>query len=51
LGSGIVQENLEYINEWLFDFLDSGALAECAMQGFIEAEKLGVFKIKKIIFR
>ncbi len=51
LGSGIVQENLGYTDQWLFDFLDSGALAECAMQGFIEAEKLGVFKIEKIIFQ
>ncbi len=49
LGSGISQENPVYAHQWLFDFLDSGRLAEAAMQGFIEAEKLGTLNIKKII--
>ncbi len=49
LGSGIPQENPNYANQWLFDFLDSGRFAEAAMQGFIEGEKLGVFNIQKII--
>lgn len=50
LGSGMIQENPEYTNQWLFDFLKSGYFAEAAMQGFVEAEKLGTFKIEKIIF-
>lgn len=49
LGAGILQENPRYTRQWLFDFLNSGRLAEAAMQGFIEVEKLGTFKIKKII--
>ncbi|MEA3453250.1 MAG: hypothetical protein U9Q96_02880 [Patescibacteria group bacterium] len=49
LGSGVLQENPVYTHEWLFDFLDSGRLAEAAMQGFIEAEKLGTLNIQKII--
>jgi len=49
LGSGIPQENPNYANQWFFDFLDSGRFAEAAMQGFIEGEKLGTFKIKEII--
>jgi hypothetical protein len=49
LGSGIPQENPNYANQWLFDFLDSGRFAEAAMQGFVEGEKLGIFNIKKII--
>ncbi len=49
LGSGVVQEDPRYTNQWLFDFLNSGRLAEAAMQGFIEAEKLGVLNIQKII--
>jgi len=49
LGSGIPQENPNYTNQWLFDFLDSGRFAEAAMQGFIEGEKLGIFNIQKII--
>jgi hypothetical protein len=51
LGSAIIQENPDYSDQWLFDFLNSGMLAECAMQGFVEAEKLGTFKIEKIIFK
>jgi UDP-N-acetylglucosamine:LPS N-acetylglucosamine transferase len=50
LGSGIIQENPDYADQWLFDFLNSGIFAECAMQGFVEAEQRGVFKIEKIIF-
>ncbi len=48
-GFGILQENPTYANQWLFDWLDKGYLAEAAMQGFIEGEKLGVYNIKKII--
>jgi len=49
LGSAIPQENPDYTVQWLFDFLESGWFAEAAMQGFIEAEKLGTLNIKKII--
>jgi len=45
-GFGISQENPNYIREWLFDWLDQGYLAESAIQGFIEGEKLGTFKIE-----
>lgn len=51
LGSGITQENPNYANQWLFDFLDSGRFAESAMQGFVEGEKLGTLNIEKIISR
>jgi len=48
-GFGIFQENPNYVGEWLFDWLNQGYLAEAAMQGFIEGEKLGTFKISRII--
>ncbi len=48
-GFGISQENPNYANQWLFDWLEQGYLAEAAMQGFIEGEKLGTFKIAKAI--
>ncbi len=48
LGSGTLQENPNYTEQWLFDYLSSGRLAEAAMQGFMEAEKLGVYNIQKI---
>lgn len=49
LGSGILQDNPNYIEEWLFDLLESGWLAEAAMQGFIEAEKMGTYNIGRIV--
>ncbi len=48
-GFGILQENPSYLEQWLFDWLKKGYLAESAMQGFVEGEKLGVFKILEII--
>ena len=48
-GFGLLQENPNYTKEWLFDWLEKGYLAEAAMEGFIEGEKLGTFKIEKII--
>lgn len=50
LGSGMAQENPNYADQWLFDFLDSGWFAEAALQGFIEGKKLGTFNIERIIF-
>jgi len=46
---GLSQENPKYTSQWLFDWLEHGYLAEAAMQGFIEGEKLGIFKISQII--
>ena len=51
IGSGVDAENIKYTNEWLFDWLKSGWLAEAAMQGFFEAPKYGTFNIEKIICR
>jgi hypothetical protein len=47
-GSGVLQENPKYANQWMFDYLNSGRFAEAAMEGFIEIEKMGVCNIKKI---
>lgn len=49
IGSGTFQEDPEYAHEWLFDWLDSGWLAEAAMQGFVEAPKYGLYNITKIV--
>ncbi len=48
-GFGIEIENLKYIKEWLFDFLNYGFLAEAAFRGYLEGEKLGIFKIETIL--
>ena len=48
-GFGLSQEDSNYTKEWLFDWVNRGYLAEAAMEGFIEGEKLGTFKISRII--
>ncbi|OGZ17735.1 MAG: hypothetical protein A2V72_02750 [Candidatus Nealsonbacteria bacterium RBG_13_37_56] len=51
IGSATAQEDPAYVNQWFFDYLNSGRLAEAAMQGFIEAEKKGVYNIQRVIFK
>jgi len=50
-GFGLEQENPRYVKQWLFDWLNQGYLAEAAMQGFIEGEKMGTFNIEKIALK
>jgi len=50
IGAGILQENPNYANQWIFDYLNSGRFAEAAIQGFLKAEKLGVYNIERICF-
>jgi len=49
MNSGIVQRNPKYTDQWFFDYLKRGMFAKAAFNGFIEAEKMGTFNIKKII--
>lgn len=48
-GFGDSQENPNHADQWIFDWLEKGYFAEHAMEGFVEGEKLGTIKIKKII--
>lgn len=47
--AGIRQENPDHTDQWLFDWLDNGRLAEAAWSGFLKARKLGVYKILEIL--
>lgn len=49
MGSGFKQEDPEYIHEWLYDWLNSGRLAEAAFEGFLEAPKMGTYNIEKVV--
>ncbi|MCX6722075.1 MAG: hypothetical protein NTY04_02710 [Candidatus Staskawiczbacteria bacterium] len=49
VGAGVSQENPKYTDQWLYDSLNSGDLAEVAMQGFMEIEKMGTYNIEKIV--
>jgi hypothetical protein len=50
-GFGIEEQDPEYINEWLFDWLDRGYFAEMAMNGFYKGERNGIKNIKRHIIR
>ena len=47
--AGIKQENPEYADQWLFELLKDGRLAEAAWSGFLKARKLCTYKIMEII--
>ncbi|MCU7494602.1 MAG: hypothetical protein HF314_01660 [Ignavibacteria bacterium] len=49
INAGIRQENPDYTDQWLFDFLNSGRLAEAAWSGFLKARKLGTYKILELL--
>jgi hypothetical protein len=49
IGAGIKQLNPEYLNEWLFDYLNKGLLAEAAWSGFLKVRKLGTYKILEVL--
>ncbi|MDD3032546.1 MAG: hypothetical protein PHX52_01560 [Candidatus Pacebacteria bacterium] len=50
-GFGISEQNPEYINDWLFDWIDRGFFAEMAMNGFIKGERNGIKNMKRNITR
>ncbi|MBI4215441.1 MAG: hypothetical protein HY602_01835 [Parcubacteria group bacterium] len=49
VGGGITQNDPRYVNEWLFDWLNSGWLAKAAMEGFLYAPKMGTYNIEAIL--
>lgn len=50
-GFGIEQQHPEYINDWLFDWINRGYFAEMAMNGFIKGERNGIRNIKRHIIK
>lgn len=51
MGSGFDQENLRYADEWLFDWLRTGWLAEAAMKGFMDAPRNGAYHVEEIVLK
>ena len=51
IGAGIDAQDPRYVDEWLFDWLKSGWLAEAAMQGFLDAPKMGTYHVEDIVLK
>lgn len=51
IGAGITQADPRYTHEWLFDYINSGWLAEAAMSGFLDGRQFGVHNIEDVVFR
>lgn len=51
IGSGVEQQDPRYVNEWLFDWLDSGWLAEAAMNGFLNAPRNGAYHMEEVVLK
>jgi hypothetical protein len=47
--SGFKQESPQYTDQWLFDMLHKGRLAEAAWAGFLKARKRGTYNIKEFL--
>lgn len=51
IGAGITQNDPRYTHEWLFDWVDSGWLAEASMSGFLDGRQFGVSNITDVVFK
>jgi len=51
IGAGLDAKSPKYVSEWLFDWIDSGWLAEAAMDGFLDAPKMGTYHIENLILK
>ena len=51
IGAGVDSQDPNYVDEWLFEWLDSGWLAEAAMEGFLDAPKMGTYHIENLILK
>ncbi|KKQ27745.1 MAG: hypothetical protein US42_C0006G0052 [Candidatus Magasanikbacteria bacterium GW2011_GWC2_37_14] len=51
IGAGVEQQDPNYTAEWLFDWLESGWLAQAAMSGFLNAPRNGAYHIEDIVLK
>ncbi|MFA5155743.1 MAG: hypothetical protein WC453_04970 [Patescibacteria group bacterium] len=49
IGAGLDSPDPAYVSEWLPDLLASGRLARLAVDGFLNAEKMGTYNIEKLL--
>lgn len=51
IGAGVEQEDPAYTHEWLFDWLESGWLAQAAMEGFMDAPRNGAYHVEETVLK
>jgi hypothetical protein len=51
MGAGFEQYDQRYAHEWVFDWINSGWLAEAAMSGYLNASNRGSEHIADIVLR
>lgn len=49
MGSGFIQEQPEYVNDWIFYVLETGRYAEAAWDGYVHAPSLGAYAVEEVI--
>lgn len=49
IGAAFEQEDPQYTHEWLFDWLESGWLAQAAIEGFLDAPRNGAYHVEDIV--
>ena len=51
IGAGFEQQDPQYAHQWLFDWLESGWMAEAAMSGFLHAPRNGTYHIEEVVLK
>lgn len=49
IGAAIKQDNPDFTDQWLFDLINSGRLAEAAWSGFLKGRKMGSYRIVDVL--
>ncbi len=48
VGSGVDSLDVNFVNEWLPEMINSGRLARAAMDGFLNTNAMGIYSIEKL---
>jgi hypothetical protein len=51
IGAGISQQDPKHTHEWLFDWINSGWLAEASLSGFLDERQFGAYGIEDVLFK
>lgn len=49
IGAGMEQQDPRFTHEWLFDWLQTGWLAQAAVEGYLDAPRMGTYTIEDIV--